>query len=212
MQKNKNSFPVPVIRRLSKYYGYLERADTWGRSWISSKELAKAVGLTRSTVRMDISHLDFSGVCKKGYPVDKLVKALKKTLYLTNECNVVLVGAGNIGKAITLHKEFQRKGFYIKGIFDSDKKLQGKKVGKLIIQDLSKLKKTVEEKNILLGIIAVPSESAQTVADKLIQAGVSGLLNLCCAQLIVPEHITVVESRIAIDLCELCCTVKMQNS
>ncbi len=209
--RRQKEIPSPVIRRVSKYLIHIERLEEKGRKWVSSKDLADALGLTRSTVRMDVSYLRVSGVSKRGYAVEKFRKTVAKFLGVHKGCKVIIVGAGNLGRALALHKAFAQKGFKIGGIFDSDSGLLNEKVGSLRIRSMDTLSQVVRRQKIRLAIIAVPAQAAQEVADKLVQAGVRGLLNLACADLIVPNSVAVIESRIAMDLRELCCAVRMRE-
>lgn len=209
--KEQKLIPNPVMRRLSKYLICLERLKRKNREWVLSKELAGVFGLTPSTVRMDVSHLGVSGVSKRGYAVEEFRKTIANFLGVHKGCKVIIVGAGNLGRALALHEAFAQKGFKICGIFDSDSGLLNEKAGSLCIRSMDTLSQVVQRQKVRLAIIAVPAHAAQEIADKLVKAGVRGLLNLACADLIVPNAVTVIESRIAMDLSVLCCAVRMRE-
>lgn len=211
MKKDRKVIPQPVIGRLTKYLAYAEQATESGREWVSSKELAESLGLTRSTVRQDITHLDLSGMSGHGYETEALRKSLIRTLGLRKGCEVVIVGAGNLGRALARHKEFSRKGFRISAIVDSNAKLEGKKVGSLFIKGMDALPRLVQKNKVSIGIIAVPPSSAQEAADRLVQAGVRGLLNLACTHVATPSGVAVVESRTVANMRELCCAISMRS-
>ena len=203
MNEDAGIIPGPVIRRLTKYLAYVQVLRDKGVEWVSSGEIAQALGLTSSTVRQDLSHLIFSGVSKRGYETEGLEKVLVKLLRADSKINIVIVGAGNLGRALALHAEFPRRGFTICAIFDSDSQLLGRKIGAIEVKGMDELPKVVRDMNVEIGLITVPVSSAQEVADHLVAAGVCGLLNFACAHILVPKHVTVVEARIIASLWEL---------
>ena len=207
----RKKLPVPVITRLVKYLAYLEGLEKSKQERVSSGELARVHRLTSSTVRQDISHLNFPKTSKRGYAVENLEKVLTKILGLHTVHNVVIVGAGNLGRALALHENFSKKDFTICGIFDSNPMLFGKKVGPLRIQSMNVLPKVVQREKADIGVVAVPPSAAQEVSDHLVKAGVRGLINFACTHIVVPKHMAIVEARIIAILRELCCAIKMRR-
>lgn len=203
--------PTPVVRRLTKYLAHLQHLKDGDKKWISSQELAQALGLTDATVRRDLTHLDFSGKAQRGYEVDGLEKSLLKVLGLDVGSSAVVVGAGNLGRALALHEDFRRRGFRICGIFDSDPKLHGKKIGRLVVQSMGELADVVKKEGVGIGIIAVPATAVRVVALELISAGVRGLLNLACEHVNVPEDVLIVDARLVESLQELACMMRMRK-
>lgn len=201
--------PATVVRRLPKYLTLAQQLRQAGVAWVSSAELAEALGLTSSTVRQDLSHIDFHGISKRGYSTGGLEAALAVTMGADREICCVVVGAGNLGRALALHEEFRRQSFSICAIFDSNPALVGKKVGKLVVQGMDDLPGVVCGQDVDIGIVAVPPEVAQQVADRLILAGVRGLLNLTTAHLVAPRKVSVVDARILASLRELAYSVKV---
>jgi redox-sensing transcriptional repressor len=201
--------PLSVVRRLPKYLTQAQRLCQAGVEWVSSKDLAEALGLTSSTVRQDLSHIDFRGISKRGYSTAGLEASLAQTLGADHEVCCVVVGAGNLGRALALHEEFLRQGFKICGIFDNSPALIGKRVGRLVVQPVQELPGVVCGQDVDIGIVAVPHVSAQQVADHLILAGVRGLLNLTTAHIVVPRKVAIVDARILANLRELAYAVKM---
>jgi redox-sensing transcriptional repressor len=195
--------PDPVVRRLPRYLIGAQELRAAGATWVSSVELGRALGLTSSTVRQDLSHLDVEGVAKRGYEIAKLASALTRTLRADREHRVVLVGAGFLGRAIALHGDLMRYGFEVAAVMDVNPEVIGTSVGRLTVQPMSALSNAVKRENIDIGVIAVPAEEAQAVADALVATGVSALLNLALVQLRVPETVQVVEERIVVSLQEL---------
>ncbi|MBN1577755.1 MAG: redox-sensing transcriptional repressor Rex [Chitinispirillaceae bacterium] len=208
-EKAARKIPSPVVRRLAKYRTYVNDVAFRGLKWITSKDLAADLGLTNATVRRDIFYLNFSGHTNRGYSIENLERVLTRVLGLHKECDIVIVGAGNLGRALAMHGDLARMGFRIRGIFDSDKKLKRKKVSGLVIQSMNALSAVVKKYAVSIGIIAVPSTAAQLVANQLVKAGVRGVLNLACANLKLPKSVHVVEARIAAGLSELCCCVQI---
>jgi len=203
MSGSGTQIPRLVVRRLALYLDAIRRMRDDGVEWISSQELADALELTSSTVRQDLSHVDFSGISKRGYEAAGLAECLAAVLGADLEWRVVVVGAGNLGRALALHEEFRRRGFNIRAVFDSDERKTGSRVGDLVVQKTASLGAVVKRHSVDVGIIAVPAPAAQEVADALVAAGVRGLLNLSAAHVLVPDSVAVVDTRIVESLQEL---------
>jgi redox-sensing transcriptional repressor len=182
-----------------------------GKEWVSSQQLARAFSLTDSTVRRDLSHVAFSGRAKRGYKVDGLEQILADALGVATRSKVVIVGAGNVGRALSLHEDFTARGFEVCGIFDSDPKLFGQRIGHLEVQSIDRLKEVVRDEGVEIGIIAVPASAARVVALELTVAGVRGLLNLASVHLSPPKGVAVVDVRLVESLQELSCAIRMQR-
>ncbi len=202
--------PDPVVRRLTKYLAHLQQLQRGAEAWVLSQGLAQALDLTDSTVRQDLSHLDFSGRAMHGYEVEGLQRALINVLGLDATCNAVVAGAGNLGRALALHEGFRRQDFNICGIFDIDPRLFGEKIGHLVVQKMDALPGVVRDERVDIGIVAVPASAARVVAFELISAGVRGLLNLACAHVTVPKDVVIVDARIVEGLQQLSYAIKMQ--
>lgn len=203
--------PASVVRRFPKYLTQAQRLRQEGVAWVSSSALAEALGLTSSTVRQDLSHIDFQGISKRGYSSVGLEGALARTLGVDRDVACVLVGAGNLGRALSLHEEFGRQGFKIVGVFDNHPSVIGRKAGRFTVQGMDELAPVVQEHKVDIGIVSVPHDAAQPVAEELIRAGVRGLLNLTTAHLHVPGPVSVVDARILASLRELTYAIKSKN-
>jgi redox-sensing transcriptional repressor len=203
MGQKAGSIPTPVVRRLAKYLMHIQGLRKAGVEWVSSQTLAEALGLTSSTVRQDLSHLDISGISKRGYETATLEDVLQRELGGDVVWKAVIVGAGNLGCALATHVPFAKQGFDICGIFDANTRVVGKKVGRLTVQGMEDLPALVRKEAVDIGILAVPVEAAQQVAEQLVEAGVAGLLNLACAHIQVPEGVSVVDAHILENLQEL---------
>lgn len=198
-----DQIPNPVIRRLPKYLVHVQELRDEGVEWASSQDIADALGLTSSTVRQDLSHMDLKGISKKGYEIIQLEAVLRQILGADVMHRMVIVGAGNLGRALAAHGDFGRRGFEICGLFDQDQKILGTKVGELEVKPMSELSRESERKRIAIGVIAVPTAAAQTVADQLVAAKVPAILNLAYKHIQVPEGVTVVDARLMESLQEL---------
>jgi redox-sensing transcriptional repressor len=192
-----------MVKRLPRYFSYVQALANNGVEWVSSIELAKQLGLTSSTVRQDFSCFSFSGVSKRGYEVTGLLRMLADILGANTVWKVVVVGAGNLGRALVLHEDFVRNGFNIASIFDSDPEKHGINIGSLKVLPMQDLAEVVKKENIDMGIIAVPDTAAQSVADLLVDAGVKGILNMSMTHITTPDRIAVTDSRIVASLQQL---------
>jgi redox-sensing transcriptional repressor len=181
------------------------------QEWISSLELADALDVTSSTVRQDLSWLRISGTAKRGYRTEELISSITSLLGRDGGSNMVIVGAGNLGRALAVHEEFTRQGFAIRGIFDAAPRVVGRKLGSLVIQRMDELPRVVRERSVDIGVIAVPTHAAQGVADLLVAAGVQGVLNMSVAHVRTPESVPVVEARMFSSLSLLSYAIKARR-
>lgn len=195
--------PHPVIHRLPKYLVHVQELREDGVEWASSQEIADALGLTSSTVRQDLSHMDLRGISKKGYETSQLEAVLRQVLGADIMHHVVIIGAGLLGRALAEHGALARRGFDICGLFDRDPDLIGENFGSVEVMSMDELAEQAGKVKIDIGIIAVPSTSAQQVAEQLVAAGVKAILNLAYKHVKVPDDVTVVDARIMESLQEL---------
>lgn len=203
MTETHKCLPPSVIRRLTKYLTHIQVLQTQGVEWVSSQELATNLGLTSSTVRQDLSHVDFSGISRRGYEIGGLCAVLSKVLGADTVWNMIVVGGGNLGRALALHEEFSRRGFNICAIFDNDEKKVGKKIGRLTVQHTHALPSVIRTSKIDVAVIAVPAAAAQGVTDILIASRVRGILNMAQTHIVTPHRVPVVDVRIVASLQEL---------
>jgi len=206
------NIPQSVVKRMTKYLAFIQGLRSEGVEWVSSSELADTLGLTSSTVRQDLSHVDFSGTSKRGYETCGLEAELVRVLGTDQTWPTVVVGAGNLGRALVLHEDFAKRGFEICGIFDSDKRKIGTAVGQLSVQGMEELAATVSTRRVMIGVIAVPAAAAQVVADSLVAAKVKGLLNLALTHIAAPDTVAIVDARIAASLMELSYSIRSLGS
>ncbi len=203
MTNGDKAVPPAVLKRFTNYYAIVQGMRAGEVEWVSSNEIAEALSLTPSTVRQDLSHLAFTGVSKRGYETEGLESALAHALGADKVWNLLIVGAGNLGRALALHQEFRRRGFFIRAICDADVFKTGLKLGELEVHRMHHVPELVREHKIDIGVIAVPATAAQEVAELLVEAGVKGLLNLSPVHVNVPDDIAVTDARILASLQEL---------
>ncbi len=202
-QPRPEAVPNPAVRRLSLYLRQLESFKRKDRRTISSKQLGESLGLTDAQVRKDFAYFGQFGHPGIGYRVDDLIGQVKKILGTDKTWNVLLVGAGNLGRALMAYRGFDQKGFKLVAVFDIDPAKVGKKHGPFVIQPLEQLAETVAKQNIRLAILAVPADSGQEVAEQLVAAGVRGLLNFAPVSITVPESVALNAVDLAVQLEQL---------
>jgi redox-sensing transcriptional repressor len=189
-----------VAARLSRYLQVLTQAHKMGKHTISSQELADYTHVNSTQIRRDLSGFGKFGKRGVGYNVDSLVSQIRKILRTSGQHNIALFGAGHLGKAIAGSDIFADHGFRVVAIFDNDDSKVGQEVGHLQVRSYSDLQKVVSEEDIVVGVLAVPTEAAQGVADDLVRAGVKIIFNYSEALVQVPPDVTVHTSSPAVDL------------
>lgn len=182
---------MAVIRRLPKYYRYLGDLLERDIQRISSKELSDIIGFTASQIRQDLNNFGGFGQQGYGYNVDALHNEIEKILGLDKKYNAILIGAGNLGQAITNYTGFKAAGFEIKGLFDANPRMIGLKLRDFEIMDSDNLEEFIEENDIEIAIICIPKNGAQEVTDRIVKAGVTGIWNFAPVDLEVPSHVIV---------------------
>ncbi len=188
MDKNKN-ISMAVIKRLPKYHRYLEELLKNDVDRISSKELSKKIGFTASQIRQDFNCFGDFGQQGYGYNVKELHEQISNILGLTREYSIVIVGAGNIGQAVANYSNFEKLGFKLKAIFDINPKLVGIKIRDIEIRDIDTLENFLKDNSIDIGVICVPSRSAQDVCNILTKNKVKSIWNFAPVDLSVPEGV-----------------------
>lgn len=172
-----SQIPRVVIKRLFKYHSALENLLSKGTVNVSSKNLSEDVYVKASQLRKDLAYCGEFGTRGKGYDVTYLNDKLAEILGLQTEWNYILVGFGHVGNALVSYEGILRRGFTVKGIFDVDEKKIGQVFRGIEISDLSRMPEIVKEHNVQIGVITVPSESGQSVCDRMIDAGITAILN-----------------------------------
>jgi len=197
-----HKIPDETIRRLPIYLRGLLFLSERGQQSVSSRDLAEFVGAYPWQIRKDFSYFGDFGIRGIGYNIEKLAKEIKRILKLNIVQKAALVGVGNLGSAVLAYSGFGIYGFDVAAAFDVDPKKVGRKVKNIVIKDVSNIK-TLKKSKIKLGIIAVPRQAAQDTADKLVKAGVTGILNFSPCYITVPKKVKVITIDIAMDLARL---------
>jgi redox-sensing transcriptional repressor len=195
--------PRASAARLSLYLRCLEGWRRDGRRTASSRDLAAALGLGDAQVRKDLAHVGRLGRRGVGYRVDDLAAGIRSVLGIDREWPAVLVGAGNLARALLRYRGFPDRGFRLVGLFDADPRKVGQRVEGLEVLPITDLARRVRSLGAELGIVAVPSESADEVAAALTAAGVRGVLNFAPAVLRLPAGVAVVNVDLTIQLEQL---------
>ena len=190
-----------VAARLSRYLQVLTQAKKMGKETISSQELADYTHVNSTQIRRDLSGFGKFGKRGVGYNVDSLVAQIRKILRTAGQHNIALFGAGHLGRAIASSDIFADHGFRVVAIFDADATKVGDRItDHLVVRPYADMKQVVAEDEIVVGVLAVPSDAAQRVADDLVGAGVKIIFNYSEALLQVPPEVTVHTSSPAVDL------------
>ncbi|MFC1530138.1 redox-sensing transcriptional repressor Rex [Gemmatimonadota bacterium] len=190
-RRERDQISFSTIRRLSRYYRVLETAAEEDLTHISSNQLAERNGVTSAQVRKDLSYFGTFGKRGLGYPVRELRDEILRILGMDHQWPVVLVGAGNIGRAMIDYVEFRRRGFFIVAAFDVDPKKLGISYKGVPVFPMFRLPEVMQTHEVEIGIVAVPALSAQRVCNQLAESGVKGILNFAHTRLIVPPGIRV---------------------
>jgi redox-sensing transcriptional repressor len=191
---------VGVAARLSKYLQVLTQAHKMGKQTISSQELAEYTHVNSTQIRRDLSGFGKFGKRGVGYNIDALVSQIRGILNASGQHNIALFGAGHLGTAIATSDIFADHGFRLVAIFDVSEDKVGTKVGAHSVRNISELSDLVDEQEIVVAVLAVPTASAQQLADELVRLGVRIIFNYTEALLDVPPEVTVHASSPAVDL------------
>ncbi|HDS84683.1 MAG TPA: redox-sensing transcriptional repressor Rex [Phycisphaerales bacterium] len=191
--------PDETIRRMPMYLRALSLVEQEGQQTISSRQLAERLHLKPPQIRKDLSYFGAFGTRGIGYPVVSTAQQIRTILRLDVPQKAALIGAGQLGTAIAAYPGFSVFGFDIAAVFDNDPAKIGKHIGRRVIEHIDAVD-SLEDRAIRLAILAIPSEAAQACADRLVRAGVKGILNLAPCYLVVPKRVKVVSIDMAMAL------------
>ena len=191
---------VGVAARLSRYLQVLTQAMKMGKDRISSQEISDYTNINATQIRRDLSAFGKFGKRGVGYNIDSLLGEIRKILRTQGQHNIALIGAGRLGQAIASSPIFAEHGINIAAVLDSDPDVVGRRVGNTEVRPYDRLADVVREKNILVGVLAVPATAAQEVADDLVDASVKIIFNYSEALLNVPGDVQVHTSNPAVEL------------
>lgn len=180
-----------VISRLPRYFRYLGELRDDGVERISSQELSGLMHVTASQIRQDFNNFGGFGQQGYGYNVEYLYEEIGKILGLDKQHNFIIVGAGNLGRALGNYLNFERRGFIFKGIFDRDEALVGQSVRGVKVRNINELDSFVRENGIDIAVLTVPKTSAVEIADRLVANGVHAIWNFAHVDLNVPDGVQV---------------------
>jgi redox-sensing transcriptional repressor len=191
------------VQRFSLYLRHLERWNQEGQTIVSSSQLGEALGINDAQVRKDLAYLGSLGQPGIGYQTQEVIAAVRQRLGVNRTWSAVVVGVGNLARALLRYRGFAQQGFQFVGLFDSDPQKIGQIVEGLEVFDPEKLPAVIAATKAELAVVAVPAEMAQGVADALVAAGIKGILNFAPLNLRLPPHISLVAVDLAVQLEQL---------
>ncbi len=206
----KQMIPIPTIKRFPSYLRILEEEEKKGAEYVSTTTLADALDLKPIQVRKDISSTGINGKPKVGFPVKELSEAINHALGWDNVNSAIIVGAGNLGRALSGYEGFNAYGLSVAAIFDNDEKKIGEQVSGLTIRDIREVRDYIKDNHIGIAVITVPASVSQETADYLVDCGVRGIWNFAPKDLKVPEGVVLQRTDLATSLAVL--SAKLRNS
>lgn len=180
-----------VISRLPRYFRYLGELKDEGVERISSQELSTLMQVTASQIRQDFNNFGGFGQQGYGYKVESLYDEIGKILGLDKKHHLIIVGAGNLGQALANYMNFERRGFVMKGIFDIDPALHGKRIRNLPVQPMERVERFIRENNVDIAVLTIPKSGAAGVAEELVGYGIRAFWNFAHVDLKLPEEVVV---------------------
>ena len=200
MVKPGRRIPEATVARLPVYLRSLLEVAEGKVTTVSSERLADMAGVNAAKVRKDLSYLGSYGTRGVGYDVEYLLYQISRQLGLNQDRPVVIVGVGNLGHALANYQGFLARGFRVLALFDADPTKVGERVGDLQIRDMADLMAIVRGHSAVIGVITTPEKVAQEVADRLVEAGVTSILNFAPIVLSVPQHVSLRKVDLSIEL------------
>jgi redox-sensing transcriptional repressor len=191
------------VQRLSLYLRRLETFLREGSTKVSSSQLGDALGVTDAQVRKDLAYIGSLGHAGIGYPTRELIDAIRRTLGIDRDWKLLVVGVGNLARALLRYRGFQQQGFRIVGLVDADPEKVGQTVDGLTVSSAERLAEVVTATGAELGVLTVPAEAAQGVADALVAAGIRGILNFAPAVVRLPPGVSLVSVDLTVQLEQL---------
>ncbi|OZB94897.1 redox-sensing transcriptional repressor Rex [Paenibacillus sp. XY044] len=192
-----------VVRRLPIYLRYLNELNKREVATVSSQELGQKLDLNPAQIRKDLAYFGDFGRKGIGYDVSYLIEKIRQILNLDQQINAVLVGAGNLGQALSNYNLYLKENIKIVAVFDANPSKIGTRINTLTVQAMDELKETIQSRNIRIGIITVPDFEAQNVADQLIASGIEAILNFAPTILKAPANIRIHAADFTTDLLSL---------
>lgn len=190
----RDNISMSVIRRLPRYYRFLRHLQENGVTRISSTELSGKLGLTASQIRQDLNCFGGFGQQGYGYMVDQLCTEIGKILGLPNLYKAILIGAGNLGRAIASHMSFEQEGFRLCGIFDNSPKKIGTQINGIVVRDIATLEQFYQEEQPVMAAICTPRETVGRLADQLYSLGMRNFWNFSHYDISMKYHDVIMEN------------------
>ncbi len=191
MKNDYNNVPMVVVRRLPRYYRYLGELMQQGVSRISSAALSEMMGVTASQIRQDFNCFGGFGQQGYGYNVSTLYAEIGEILGLKNGNTVIIIGAGNMGRALVNYTKLEKRGFHIIGIFDNNPEKVGTQIKGVTVSSDDSLEEFCSEHHVDIAALSLPAVGVRQIVNRLVQCGVKGLWNFSHTELSVPEGVAV---------------------
>ncbi len=192
-----------TIDRLPLYFRTLRLSQEEGIDIISSEELGQRLGVTPEQIRKDLASFGQFGKKGVGYYVRELIRNIGEILGLHYHWNIAVIGIGHLGSALANYQNFMSLGFNLVALFDADPEIVGKHINGVVVESVDRMAEVIQERNVHIGIIAVPAVFAQEVADNLVVAGIAGIWNFAPIKINVPDKIRVVNEDLSVGLSSL---------
>ena len=200
-----------VIGRLPRYFRYLGELKDQGVERISSQDLSELMGVTASQIRQDFNNFGGFGQQGYGYNVEYLYSEIGRILGLDMQHNFIIIGAGNLGRALGNYLNFERRGFIFRGIFDRNPELVGMEVRGVPVRPMEEIESFIRENQIDIAVLTIPKTSAESVAERLVQTGIRAIWNFAHVDLNVPEGIEVENVHLSDSLMKLSYNIRRES-
>ncbi|MGN0162766.1 MAG: redox-sensing transcriptional repressor Rex [Candidatus Ornithomonoglobus sp.] len=202
--------PEVVVKRLPRYYRYLGELLSQGIHRISSNALSQLMGVTASQIRQDLNYFGGFGQQGYGYNVKSLIEEIGNILGLNDNDTMIIVGAGNLGRALANHTSFEKRGFKLVGIFDNDKRVIGSSIRGIEVSPSDELSAFVRENRVDIAILTVPASAAHDTAKLLVESGIRGIVNFSYSELDVSTNVPVENVHLSDTLMTMAYRIKEQ--
>jgi redox-sensing transcriptional repressor len=212
MEINQRKVPEVVIKRLPRYYRYLSELLEKGMYRISSNALSELMGVTASQIRQDLNCFGGFGQQGYGYNIKLLKEEIGNILGLNDGDKMIILGAGNLGRALANHDTFEKRGFKLVGIFDIDEKIIGTRICGIDVMPSDSMYEFIRENNVDIAILALPHSAVHSAVQELIKSGIKGILNFSYSELELPDNIPVENVHLSDSLMTLSYRIKQSNS
>ncbi len=211
MELNDKKVPEVVIKRLPRYYRYLRELLNQDIRRISSNALSKKMNVTASQIRQDFNYFGGFGQQGYGYNVEHLITEIGNILGLNDGEKMIIIGAGNLGRALANHNSFIKRGFKLIGIFDNDNRIVGSSINGIRVMSDSEIESFVQANNVDIAILTLPRSAVHDMANRLVKCGIRGILNFSYSELDVPESVPVENVHLSDMLMTLSYRIKNQK-